>query len=70
MVTYPREHPRYGKSAYDPFICQIIPGEDGDFFLYVNPITAGSFEIEGLSEVDGLIDAESSEVQLIEDQSK
>lgn len=72
--TYPSGHAMHGTSAFDPFICQILRGEDGDWFLYVNPITSDSLEIEGLSEVGDLIDAnitdvDAHEVHMIEDQT-
>ena len=57
--VYPEGHAMHGTSAYDPFICQIVPGEDGDWFLYVNPITGDSLEIEGLSEVGGFLEYEA-----------
>ena len=73
-MVYTTDHPMHGHSVYDPYICQIVPGEDGDWFLYVNPITSDSLEIEGLSSVGELLesnptDTEAHEVHLIEDKS-
>lgn len=73
---YPQDHPQYGTSVYDPYVVRNpIRDEDGEWWLYVEPRAAADLLIEGLSEVDGLIDAnvtdaEAHEVHMIEDQSK
>ena len=63
---YPSDHPIHGTSAYDDFVVQILRDEDGEFWLYIQPRSAKILVIEGLSDVGGLIDAESEEVKLLE----
>jgi hypothetical protein len=67
--TYPAEHPQHGTSAYDDVFIQIVPDEDGEYWLYMQRRSAQILAIEGLSEVPDLIDVEGEEVHLIEDQS-
>lgn len=65
-ATYPDDHPMSGVSIYDPYVVRLIPDEDGAWWVYVQPRGATDMIIEGLSEVDELIDVEGTEVQLIE----
>lgn len=67
--TYPEGHPNHGTSVYDPYVVRLIPDEDGAWWVYVQPRGATDMIIEGLSEVDDLIEVEATEVQLIEDKT-
>lgn len=67
--TYELGHPNHRTSIYDDLVIQIFPDQDGQFWLYISKRSAQILAIEGLSDADPLIDVESSEVQLIEDQS-
>lgn len=42
----------YGQCAYDIFQCSLREGEDGTWFVYVEPRGKDSGEIERLSEVE------------------
>ena len=66
---YPGDHPMHGVSAYDDYVIQIMPDEDRQFWLYVQPRSARILVIEGLSEVGDLIDTTGEEVLAIEDRS-
>lgn len=66
---YPSGHHMHGVSAYDDYVIQIMPDEDGQFWLYLQPRSARILHIEGLSEVGDLIDTEGTEVFAIEDKS-
>lgn len=71
--TYPVNDPMHGTSVYDPYIVQMFKDEDGDWWMYVSP-RSKILQIEGLSEVPDLIDAnvldgEAHEIHQIEDQS-
>lgn len=73
---YPPDSPNYGVSIYDPYVVRNpIRDEDGEWWLYIEPRASADLVIEGLSEVDGLIDqnvtdSEAHEVHLIEDKSR
>ncbi len=67
--TYPRGDPMHGVSSYDDYVCRIIPDEDNEFWLYVEPRSGQILNIEGLSGVGDLIEVEGHEVHLIEDKS-
>lgn len=72
--TYPPDHPAHGTSTYDPYVVRLLPDEDGQWWVYVQP-RAPDMIIEGLSEGgDQLIDlnvtdTEAHEVHQIEDKS-
>lgn len=74
--TYPVDNALHGTSVYDPFVVQIFPDEDNQFWLYVQPRTGDDLYIEGLSELETVLidanitDTTAHEVHLIEDQSK
>ena len=68
--TYPEGHPSHGTSAYDDFFIQIMPDEDGLYWLYIQRRSASILYIEGLSDVGDLIDVEANEVHLIEDKTQ
>lgn len=65
-LTYPEDHSMHGTSVYDPYVVRLIPDEDDAWWVYVQPRGATDMIIEGLSEVDELIDVDGAEVQLIE----
>ena len=72
--VYAVDHPMHGHSIYDPYVCQIVPDEDSQHWLYVSPITAQSLHIEGISDGGELLesnptDTEAHEVHLLEDKS-
>lgn len=68
--TYPEGHVLHGTSRYDPYVVRDpIRDEDGQWWLYVEPRSSTQMIIEGLSEIEGLIDAESNEMKFIEDKS-
>ncbi len=64
--TYPPDHPMHATSVYDPFVVRLYPDEDAIWWVYVQPRGVSGMVIEGLSEVDELIEVEGTEVQLIE----
>jgi len=66
---YPLGHPMNGTSAFDDYVLQIIKDQDGLYWLYITPRSAQIIHIEGLSEVEDLIDIEATEVHMIEDQT-
>ncbi len=66
---YPAGHHMSGVSAYDTYVCRIIPDEDGQFWIYIEPRVAPD-HIEPLSETPDLIDVEGTEISLLEDRSK
>jgi len=66
---YPTDHPMHGTSAYDDFVVQIFPDEDGEHWLYITRRSTQVLDIEGLSEVGDLIEVEGHEVHLIEDKT-
>jgi hypothetical protein len=68
-TTYPTGHPMHNASAFDDYMLQIIKDIDGEFWLYITPRSAQVLHIEGLSEVEDLIDVQGTEVYLIEDQT-
>lgn len=68
-TAYPEGHPMHAVSVYDTLQVRIVPDEDKQFWLYIEPRAGGILAIEGLSEVGGLVDIEGDEVQLIEDKS-
>jgi hypothetical protein len=74
--TYQPDHAMHGTSIYDPYVVRLLPDEDGEWWVYVQPRTPGDMVIEGLSEGgDQLIDAnvmdsEAHEIHQLEDQSK
>ena len=65
--VYPGDHPSFGLSVYDDLMLTIIPDEDKQWWLYIQPRAGQILHIEGLSEVPDLIDVDATEVQLIED---
>lgn len=65
---YPKGDPKWGISAYDPYVVQLMEDADGEWWVYVQPRDK-ILVIEGLSEVEPLIEVEGTEVHLIEDQS-
>jgi len=72
--TYPVDHPQHGVSTYDPYVVRLIPDEDSNWWVYVQPRAPEDMVIEGLSDTPDLIDAnptdvESYEVHQLEDQS-
>ena len=73
--TYPADHPSHGVSIYDPYVVRLLPDEDGEWWVYVQPRASDDMIIEGLSEGgDQLIDAnitdgEAHEIHQIEDKS-
>ena len=72
---YPADDPNHNTSTYDPYVVRILPDEDGNYWIYVEPRAADSMIIEGLSETPPLIEAnptdtESYEIHQLEDQSK
>jgi len=72
--TYPADHPQHGVSTYDPYVVRLIPDEDKNWWVYVQPRAAEDMVIEGLSDTPDLIDAnptdtEAYEVHAIEDKS-
>jgi len=72
--TYPADHPDHGTSVYDPFVVRLLPDEDGNWWVYVEPRASDDMIIEGLSETPPLIetnptDTESYEIHQLEDQS-
>lgn len=73
-ATYPPGDPMHGSSIYDPYVVRILPDEDGQWWVYVEPRASENMIIEGLSEVPPLIemnviDVDSHEVHQIEDKS-
>lgn len=73
--TYPADHPMHGTSIYDPYVVRLIPDEDGQWWVYVEPRASDNMIIEGLSETPPLIDmntldGEGHEVHQLEDHSK
>lgn len=50
--TYQPDDPMYGQCIYDRLQCTIREGEDGTFFIYVEPRDKYVGEIELLSEVE------------------
>lgn len=50
--TYEPDHPMHGQSAYDSLCCTIREGDDGTFFIYVEPRDKYVGEIESLSEIE------------------
>jgi len=69
--TYPADHPQHGQSLYDDFVVQILPDEDGDWWIYIQRRSSKIRALETLDEDDGLVEVEStaSEVHQIEDHS-
>jgi hypothetical protein len=72
--TYPADHPNHGTSIYDPYVVRLIPDEDNQWWVYVQPRAPDSMIIEGLSDTPDLLDANStdtsaSEVFALEDKS-
>lgn len=67
--VYKPGHPMHGQSLYDVFVVQIIPDEDGQYWLYITSRASQILLIENLSEVDDLIESEGHEVHMIEDKS-
>lgn len=72
--TYPADHPQHGTSIYDPYVVRLIPDEDSEWWVYVQPRAPDSMVIEGLSDVGELIepnptDTEAHEVHQIEDKT-
>lgn len=67
--TYPDGHPMHAVSRYDDLYIQILRDQDDEFWLYIQPRSGRILAIEGLSEVDDLIDVEADEVHLIEDKT-
>lgn len=71
--VYPVDDPMHGTSIYDPYVVRLLPDEDGEWWVYVQPRTPGDMVIEGLSDGgDQLIDAnvtdgEAHEVHQLED---
>lgn len=63
---YASDHPMFGTSVYDDLVVQILRDEDDEFWLYITPRSAKIITIEGLSEVGDLVEAEFSEVKMIE----
>lgn len=59
--------PQYGVSGYDDFVVQIIPDEDGGWWIYIQRRATKILAIETLDEEDGLIEA--AEVKLLEDRT-
>ena len=55
-LTYEQGHPLHNASAYDDFVLRIRLDQDGKYWLYIEPRTAGGFHIEGLSEVGEDVD--------------
>ncbi len=73
--TYPVDHLMHGTSIYDPYVVRLLPDEDGQWWVYVEPRASENMIIEGLSEVPPLIDMnitdiDGHEVHQIEDHSK
>lgn len=74
--TYPPDHPQHAVSIYDPYVVRLLPDEDGEWWVYVQPRATDDMIIEGLSgEGQDLIDmnitdGEAHEVHQLEDQSK
>lgn len=68
-VTYPLGDPMHRTSAYDGLVIQIIPDEDKQYWLYISKRAVPDI-IEGLSDVEDLIEVEGSEVHLIEDKTE
>ena len=73
--TYPSDHPSHGTSIYDPYVVRLLPDEDGEWWVYVQPRAPDDMVIEGLSDTPDLIDvnvtdSEAHEVHQLEDQSK
>lgn len=72
--TYPMDHPNHGVSIYDPYVVRLLPDEDGEWWVYVQPRAPDDMIIEGLSDTPDLItvnptDTEAHEVHLIEDKT-
>ena len=72
--TYPADHPMHGTSIFDPYVVRLLPDEDGEWWVYVQPRAPDDMVIEGLSDVGDLIeinptDVESHEVHQLEDHS-
>ncbi len=72
--TYPSDHIMHATSIYDPFVVRLLPDEDGEWWVYVQPRASENMLIEGLSEVPPLIDmnitdGEAHEVHQLEDHS-
>lgn len=72
--VYPADHPNHGVSMFDPYVVRLLPDEDGEWWVYVQPRASDDMVIEGLSEVGELIDlnatdTEAHEIHLIEDKS-
>lgn len=74
--TYPSDHPQHGVSIYDPYVVRLLPDEDGEWWVYVQPRAPDDMVIEGLSEggdqlIDmNITDGEAHEVHALEDHSK
>lgn len=66
---YPPGHPDHGTSIYDEYTITMIRDEDGFYWLYVEPRTSKMQVVEGLSNVEALIDTDATEVLALEDQS-
>lgn len=67
--TYPQGNPMHGVSTFDDFAIQIIKDEDDQFWLYIERRSAKILHVEPLSEVGDLIEADSTEVHLLEDRT-
>jgi|ERR1700735_583788 len=49
---YDRTHPLYGQSTYDTLQVRLREGEDGTWFVYVEPKDKFIGEVERLSEIE------------------
>lgn len=67
--VYPKGDPKHGTSVYDDYVIRIIQDTALEYWLYIQPRSAQVLEIQGLSEVEELVEVEGNEVQLIEDQT-
>lgn len=54
---YNEDHPLHGQSAYDTLQVRIRQGEDGTYFVYIEPKDKYIEGVEMLSEVEGEADA-------------
>ncbi len=74
LGVYPEGHAMHGTSIYDPYVVRLLPDEDGQWWMYVEPRNGDNLIIEGLSDTPDLIDLNATdvdghEVHMIEDKS-
>lgn len=64
--AYPVGSHMHGTSIYDDYVVRIQRDTNDEFWLYIQPRSGQVLAIEGLSEVEDLIEVDGGEVGLLE----